>query len=353
ALLAGWSSPLALLPIEVADHALRFLLAMLERIAELPGMQWHAAAPGTVSMVLALFGACWLLAPRGVPLRPLGAIWCLPLVLNHSPAPPGGTADITVLDVGQGLAVVVRTAAHSLVYDAGAKQRGFDAGAAVVAPYLRHQGVSRIDALVISHADNDHAGGALSVLEAFAPTQLFGGAGVQMPAIRFCHSGIHWQWDNVDFMFLHPATLTEPLADDNNSSCVLRIEAAGHVALLPGDIEAASESHLAANMAGALAAQFLVAPHHGSETSSTPGWVSVVNPRFVVYAAGFRNRFGFPRPAVVKRWADAGAAASVTFETGAVSYRLGTEGAEPRAYRAQSRRYWHAVGTTGDSGTRP
>ena len=323
----------------LADGSLALLWWLLGPLARLPLAQWPGPAYPAWVLALAGLGVAVLLLPRGLPGRPAALLALLPLLLWQPPRPEPGAFWIDLLDVGQGLAVVVRTARHSLVYDAGPRwSRRFDAGSAVVLPFLRSRGIDRLDALVVSHADNDHLGGAAALRERLAPRRLWTSVPHRLgPAARFCARGHAWRWDGVRFAFLHPGR--DGAWRGNNGSCVLRVGAPGGSLLLPGDIEAEAERHLLEHGAP-LAADIVVAPHHGSDSSSTPGFVAAVRPRWVLYAVGHGNQWGFPRPSVVARWRPAGFARSDC--GGALHLRVHPiRGiSAPRAWRQQRRRPW-------------
>lgn len=337
----------------VAAHAvLAPLMAMLETLAALPAAAWVQHAPLPWTLAAATVGVAWMLAPRGVPGRGLGALWIAPLLLATPAPPPEGMARIVVLDVGQGLAVVVRTHRHALVYDTGPRWHdAADAGSRIVAPYLRHEGIGRVDTLVVSHQDLDHAGGAASLLRAVPVGRLVsslsgdhplveGRAGA--PAAR-CADGMRWEWDGVTFEVLHPtpAFYADRRAKTNDLSCVIAVSAGGARVLVAGDIEARSESRLLHEARDGLPADVLVVPHHGSRTSSTPAFVAAVDPAIAVFTPGYRNRYGHPRADVVARYATRGAAILRTDRDGAISFDAGPDriGAVERA-RLVSARYW-------------
>ncbi len=287
--------------------------------------------------------------PRGFPARFLGALLLVPLLAVSPPRPRPGELWLTVLDVGQGLAVVARTAEHTLLYDAGpAFGASADSGSRVIVPYLRSEGIAGLDALVVSHDDNDHAGGAGSVLEALPVGMLYaslppGHAVLEAPAWRLpCVQGRRWKWDGVGFAFLHPAgeLAIERRVRANNRSCVLRIEAPGGRVLLTGDIERAAERELLQRAPQLLAAEALLVPHHGSASSSTADFVRQVAPRWAVFAVGYRNRFGHPREDVLARYRDAGSALLRTDTGGALQLRFRAGDVEILAERERSRRYW-------------
>lgn len=345
-------TPLALLfavlpwpPLIALDHELlAMLMRWLEALADWP--QWQQPAPTLPAVLLAVFGVAVLLLPRGFPARWLGAILLLPALLTPPPRPPAGGAWLDVLDVGHGLAVVLRTQTHALVYDTGPRYGGdADAGQRVVVPFLRAAGVERLDTLLVSHRDNDHAGGTESVLGAVPVSRLL--SSVAGLAGERCVAGQSWEWDGVRFRVLHPlaAAYATPTAS-NHLSCVLRIESAGgRSALLVGDIEAADEAALLARAAAPaedetaprLRSDVLVAPHHGSRTSSSLPFVAAVAPSDVVFTAGYRDRFGHPAPEVVARYA--GARQWRSDRDGALVFVLG-DAVTASAWRAQRQRYW-------------
>jgi competence protein ComEC len=336
-------TPLALIfavipwpPLLHLDHWVMVqLMALLDWLAAWP--VWQQAAPPLWAVLLALVGVVWLLLPRGFPARWLGLCLLLPALFPPLPRPGMGEAWADVLDVGQGLAVVVRTARHALLYDTGPGYGGeADAGQRVVVPFLRTNGVAKLDALVVSHRDQDHSGGLVSV-RAHAPVGRILASFAEAGGER-CAAGQSWEWDGVRFTMLHPESDDyEKKTRTNAMSCVLRVESVGASLLLPADIEAANERALVARAAEALRADVLVVPHHGGKGSSTLAFVSAVAPEHAVFSAGYRNPFGHPRPEILARYGDS----SIwrTDRDGAVRVVLG-EGAEVTVWRAERRRYW-------------
>lgn len=301
---------------------------------------WTVPAPPLWAALSAVLGVVLVLLPHGVPGRLVGAVLMLPALFWPAERPPHGEARVTVLDVGQGLAAVVRTHAHTLIYDPGPLYSAeSDAGQRVVVPYLRALGIDRVEVLMITHRDSDHAGGAASVRSALAVGRVVASTGE--PDSEPCRAGQAWEWDGVHFAVLHPAAADygrERKA--NNLSCVLRVDAGGARLLLTSDIEARDEAALIARDADALAADVLLVPHHGSRTSSTPEFLAAVDAREAVIPAGYRNRFGHPKAEVIERHAARGTRLWRTDRDGAVSVRLGAEGAVVDAWREARRRYW-------------
>ncbi len=343
ALLAALWLPAGVPVLKLAAQLLDWLWPVFEYAASLPLALWHfPALPWTVQAALAI-GTLAFVFPGIAPTRAAAALLCLPALVWRPEEPRDGEFRLTLLDVGQGLASVVRTRSHVLVFDAGpAFRSGRDTGEMVVLPYLRSQGVRAIDALVISHGDLDHQGGMASIIDAMPVRQLLAGPSVSqssMPA-QVCAAGQTWRWDGVDFSVRHPDAAAVP-ASDNESSCVLRIAGAGGSALLTGDIQRNAESTLVS--AGLEHTDIVVAPHHGSRTSSTQGFVDATTPGWVLFAAGYRNRWGFPKPDVVDRWQDSGAQALSTQVSGAIEIDIAGDGVgPPREFRQAHPRYWRA-----------
>jgi competence protein ComEC len=310
------------------------LWRLLEQLATWPGAELYLPEPTTPALAAALVGAAVLLAPRALPGRAAGLVLLLPLLVPRVDRPAPGTFALHVLDVGQGLAVLVRTREHALLYDAGAAlPGGFDLGQAAVVPALRALDVRRLDRLVVSHGDMDHAGGVGAVARAYAPRTL-------SSARRFperCAAGARWTWDGVTFEFLHPPAGFPDV--DNDSSCVLRVEGAFGAALLPGDVSAVIEQRLV-HADARLAADVLVVPHHGSRSSSSDAFLDAVGPAVALVSAGHRNRFGHPAPDVVARYVRRGVALHGTAERGMLTVHVGERGPTVRGYRQERSRWW-------------
>lgn len=282
----------------------------------------HIAAPAGWTLLLAAIGVAWMLMPKYWPARYLGLVLCLPAVF-YRPAPiPEGEADIWFLDVGQGLAVVIHTAQHAMLYDAGPAFGGSDAGERTVVPALRALHISSLNQIVISHHARDHMGGLSSVLDFFPHVPVI--SGVPLPGIDSiaCRDNEHWQWDGVDFT-TYQASLTD--RDDNNRSCVLRIQSRTGSVLLTGDIEAQAEQALidAHSDGSALKSDVLYVPHHGSKTSSSPPFLAAVQPEVAVISAGKFNPFGHPHPSVLQRYQQRQIPVFTTADQGAIEVESG------------------------------
>ena len=349
----------AVLPVDAPMHAgawlVERLLEFLEWCDTLPLAFWRHPAPPLWRACVALGGVAWLLAPRGVPWRAGGIALLLPAFAWSPPGPAPGEAWINVLDVGQGLAVVVRTARHALLYDAGPRYGpDADSGGRVVLPFLRAQGVARLDVVMITHADRDHVGGAQTVMQAIEADRLRTSLDDSHPALVLgaarvpCARGQTWTWDGVRFRLLYPLApqANGPArARENNRSCVLQVSAGERRMLLTGDIERSAEAVLIAAAGGTdgLRADVLLVPHHGSRTSSNARFVAAVAPRWALIPVGYRNRFGHPHRRVLERYRAVGAAVFRTDLHGGLAVRLAPDGVELRAARLDARRYWHAA----------
>ncbi len=325
---------------------------------------WQQATPPTWTLLLAMLGALWMLLPRGFPQRWLGLVLLLPLFFVHPPRPKMGEMQVAVLDVGQGLAVVIQTENHTLLYDAGSRYSAqSDAGSKIIAPYLRGEGVKKLDGFIVSHNDVDHSGGATSVLvqtpvDWLASSFVLAETGQSVKQLK-CFAGQHWVWDGVDFKVLYPRIESYDNADikDNNMSCVVKVNSQFGSVLLTGDIEREAEKELighalqvnihkpsgdALNKNNLLKSDVLIAPHHGSKTSSTPEFIAAVGAKHTIFTVGYLNRFKHPKPLITKNYA----------ETGALLYRSDYQGAlvidfmpnKPiiiNAWRHSQQRYWH------------
>ena len=336
-------------PFEAAGDALLGVagasVALLERaIGAASGATASRAIPsvGGCGMLLLLLPLAWLLAPPGLPGRAVAWLACLGVLCYRPPSPPQGCARITVLDVGQGLAATVETARHTMLYDTGPAFRGGGSSAtSVVLPFLRHRGVSRIDRLVVSHPDSDHAGGVDDILSSLPVGRFVAGGAAQDERLAGpCTSGDGWQWDGVRFEFLHPPP--GGAGEGNDGSCVLLIAAGDRRALLTGDIEASGERALV-QAARLPPVDLLVVPHHGSRTSSTAPFVAATRPTIAVVSAGYRNRWGLPAADVVARWRAAGAQVVDTAGWGAIAYTICGDGPEGAVdgHRRSNSRPWH------------
>ncbi len=328
--------------LKLAGLAMQALWWLLEHMAAWPGALWYFPEPSVWAFALAMLGAVWILLPRGMPARGLGVALFLPLLIPARAPLRDGEFEALMLDVGQGLAVVVRTRDHALVYDAGARfPSGFDLGDAAVVPALRAKGIGRVDRLIVSHGDNDHAGGAAAVLAAFAQAEVSGGEPARMPvAATQCLAGQAWNWNGVAFRIVHPH---EPLAaKDNDRCCVLEVRTGGSALLLTGDITAAVEGDVVAALGPIAPHTLLQVPHHGSKTSSSAAFIAAIEPELALVSSGYRNHFNHPNPTVVARYRAAGVDLLATPENGFTEFRFAPDVAPRLVERGRVDRhpYW-------------
>ncbi|MGR8951203.1 MAG: DNA internalization-related competence protein ComEC/Rec2 [Gammaproteobacteria bacterium] len=338
--LSSIAAQLFLLP---ADYALQGLSWLLSKMSAIPLATLHHPAPPPWGLIFATPGILLLLSPRGTSSRWLGAVMLLPLVYSDVDRPRPGELRMTLLDVGQGLAATVQTANHWLVYDTGTQfSKDSDMGRSVVLPFLFTKGVDQIDTMIVSHGDSDHVGGAASVLQSLKVSRVITSAPDKLAGYEpsACHAGQSWQWDEVTFTMLSPADLSTQ--SENNNSCVLKIQSAHGAILLTGDIEAPAENWLVEQYPKNLHADILVAPHHGSKTSSTERFLDAVRPEFILIPAGYRNQFGHPHPSVLERYEGIGAKWLTSADSGAILVNLSNQLISVEAYRQKDKKYWHA-----------
>jgi competence protein ComEC len=331
------SHALAAHMVSVLSICLDGLWRLLESLARVP--VWTHGGPRPWALAGAFVGVCLLLFPRPLPGRWLAVPWLLPLLLWTSPGPGWGEMDACLLDVGQGLGAVIRTRHHVLVFDTGPRYAsGFDTGRAVLVPYLRSLGVSRVDRMVISHGDNDHIGGAHSLLSLLRVDDVLSSVPQRLPHARSCRAGQHWRWDGVQFRILSPPS-ANPMSH-NNRSCVLQVKGPYGSLLMPADIERDREEELMNRVGTGLRSDVLVAAHHGSRTSSTSGFLAAVRPKVVLFPAGYLNRYHHPHPSVVARLRARGIRLMGTASGGAISLQFRADGRHVTQFRRDRARYW-------------
>ncbi|MCS7102204.1 MAG: DNA internalization-related competence protein ComEC/Rec2, partial [Burkholderiaceae bacterium] len=348
----AWPYPFAepaAVAFNVAHGLLLALVEFLQAAARWPWATMTLPAPPAWAVPLAVAGTAWLMAPRGWPLRFAGAVWLLPLALWPAERPGAGELWVTALDVGQGTAILAETRQATVLYDAGPRYTPqADAGGRVILPYLRWRGIGRIDLLVLSHLDSDHAGGAASVIKgidvAAVLTSIDAGHPTLAAATRVqrCEAGQRLAMGELALSVLHPtaADYAAKLAS-NARSCVVALQLGPWRVLLPGDLPQPQEAALVARQSD-LRADLLAAPHHGSRHSSGEAFVQAIRPRWVLVQAGYRNRFGHPDGAVVARYRSAGAEVLRTDREGALQGRLRADGSVTIfAQRRDAARYWH------------
>ena len=342
-------APLSTLLLTLAHAGVEALAWVLDAMSTMPGAVWSAPAPSAWVFCFAMAGTVWMLAPRGWPLRWIGAVAWLPLLAGRPTHPAEGQFAVTAFDVGQGMALLIETRGHRLLYDTGPRYSPeSNGGNRVILPYLKARGIDTLDAMVVSHSDADHAGGALAVMGevgvGWVASSLWYDHPVVDQARRHvrCAGGQAWTWDGVRFEMLHPtlASYDNPSLKANARGCALRISAGGRAVLLAGDIEAAQETQLVAHTPGMLRAAVLLAPHHGSGTSSTLAFLKAVDPQLALFQVGYRNRYHHPKREVTARYQALGIARLRSDQSGAIRIESG-DGFVAREYRSEHARYWY------------
>ncbi|HEY0846305.1 MAG TPA: DNA internalization-related competence protein ComEC/Rec2 [Noviherbaspirillum sp.] len=339
---SGWLLSFAHLLIEWLAMALNWL-------SEYPAAVWTAPLPTWWMFAAAMVGTLWLLAPQGWPARWMGAACLMPLFLNVATHPDHGEMWVTVFDVGQGTAVLVETPHRRLLYDTGpAYSTESDGGSRVILPYLKARGIAKLDAVIVSHSDVDHSGGALSILEEIAVDRVSSSLPEAHPIVarsarhQRCEAGQEWAWDDIRFEMLHPAPASYESTKwkPNARSCTLKITIGTQSILLPGDIEAVQEAELVEIAPDQLRSTVLLAPHHGSGTSSTAPFLDAVQPELAIFQVGYRNRYRHPKAEVFERYGRKGIQRVRTDESGAVEMRFGKR-LDISEYRVKHARYWY------------
>ena len=334
--------------LQLAHGLIALLMQLLAWLSGLPAAVWAAPVPPPWIFACAMLGTLWLLAPRGLPLRILGMLGWLPLLLNGASQPPDGKVWVTAFDVGQGMGVLIETPHHRLLYDTGpAYSPESDGGNRVILPYLHARGIYRLDGLVISHNDNDHSGGALSIIHELPISWTLSSLAFDSPIVQAapqhkrCVAGQHWEWDGVSFDILQPSASSYESTKykPNARSCTLKVTAGEQSMLLAGDIEAMQEAELVNVIPDKLKATVLLAPHHGSGTSSTLPFLQAVQPQVAIFQVGYRNRFHHPKAEVYERYGALGITRLRSDESGAVKLQLGG-GVAVEEFRRAVPRYW-------------
>jgi len=332
--------PIGIALLSLADQLLDFIWPILETLASLPFSHWQSATISFYYLIPVIIGCALLLGPRGFTAKWIGLFGLLPLFLFSPDKPNKGEFWFTLLDVGQGLSAVVQTQHHTLVFDTGPKfSESFNTGTAIVKPFIQSQGIKHIDTLIVSHADNDHIGGAIPLIEEIKTTTILSSTPHLLPNATPCKDGQSWQWDSVDFSIIHPAITDN--GSENNLSCVLKVSNTSGSILLTGDIEKEAEQLLVERYSTKLNATVLIAPHHGSKTSSSLTFINAVSPKLALFPVGYRNRYHFPNTEVIHRYERNDIQILNTAKNGAVSIKFGTKiMSNPISYRQSHHKIW-------------
>ncbi len=339
-------------PLWLAHWLMNWSMVCLTWLSALPQAVWTQHEPPAWSIVAGMLGVIWILLPHGFPARWLGLLFMLPMFFNVPPVPAQNTLRLIVFDVGQGLAVAAQTRHHALLYDTGPDfSNENDSGNRILIPALRAMGIAKLDGLILTHGDSDHTSGAASVMQAMPINWLLSSLPDEHALLQQatqpikCADGQRWNWDGVSFEILHPdiSSYQDEKIRDNDRGCVMRISIGEQRILLTADIEKKSEARLINKHADKLYTTLLVAPHHGSKTSSTLEFIAATLPDYAVFTAGYRNRFGHPRQEVVQRYTDSGAVVMRSDQDGAILVDMDAQSLHIERYRETHRRYWTHV----------
>ena len=335
--------PLGQISLNLLAYVMHILYQPLERLAMSDWALIQLTQPTIFLIICAVLGLIFVIVQPRPSFYILGGICFLPLFFAPSTAPAPGSAHITFLDVGQGLAIHIRTATRNLLYDVGPRySRNFDASDIII-PYLHSYGITRLDRIIVSHRDTDHAGGLDGLLKDMEIESLmlnFPSSLTQEYEKTKCITGMRWVWDGVQFEIIHPDA-TYPISDKrrNNNSCVLLMSIGDERLLLSGDIEEDIEEQLLDRFDN-LKASILQVPHHGSSSSSGLNWVKFVQPDYAVFSAGYNNPFSHPRPEIFDRYEDS--ERLITWQTGSAHFEMNAHTTVYRGgWRYKIKRYWH------------
>lgn len=335
------SSSLAAILLYAADFLLNILWHILSFLSDLSFASWTTPVYPWPLLFMLLLAILFVLLPRGHPGKYLVLVFLIPVLFYESERPDTGDFYLTVLDVGQGLASVIETKHHTLIFDTGPRySESFNTGEAVVVPFLRYRAIDHIDTLLISHGDNDHIGGLHGIINNIAVDKVMASQSITNIDTRLCKAGQHWQWDEVEFTVLQP--FPAQAGSENERSCVLRVHGKNLSALLPGDIEKHGEQALVQHYGEELKSDILLVPHHGSRTSSSQPFIDAVSPKYAVFSVGFHNRYGFPVQDIVQRYTTVESEILRTDWNGAILFRNGDA---PILWRQHEEQLWTSKAT--------
>jgi len=337
--------PLANLLLNLVVIIFELFWPVIELLANTPYSHWNLPTISSLHWFILVIATIVLLSPRHIPGKWLALFAFLPLFYTSANQPNKEDIWFTLLDVGQGLSAVIQTAEHTVIFDAGPKYSNkLNAGSSVIEPFLKDSGIQHIDTLIVSHSDNDHIGGAEHLIDSFSVGSLLTSQPEYLSESKACYSGQSWQFDGVSFEILSPESKANN--SDNNLSCVLKITNDQHSILLTGDIEKPIEAELVKNSPEKLASTILVAPHHGSNSSSTSEFIQKVDAKWVLFATGYLNRYHFPHKKVRQRYQKTNAKLLNTAVHGAILMKLKQQKkVEIITWRQSAQRFWTQVAT--------
>ena len=346
-LLMLFSSQLSDLVLNLSAYTIDILFNGLSYISDLVYNPFNLSGIPPAYLFLAIIGFLVFLLPKGFPGRWLGTLAFLPVFFFTPGKLQPGEFHFTLLDIGQGMASVVQTKNHTLIYDVGTHLSDrFDISKLVVLPYLKEKQLSHIDTLVLSHDDIDHIGSANTLLKSVRVKEILASKITRLDnrKYKFCYAGVKWHWDGVDFEVLSPSKndiKNSAMISDNNLSCVIRVANKTHSLLLTGDIEEKVEKQLSKRYSEKLATTVMIVPHHGSETSSSELFLNTVSAELALLPRGYRNRFKHPRASIIKRYKKHNIKLMDTVFEGAISITFPAERPfSVESYRKQNQHFW-------------
>lgn len=325
-----------------------YLMRVLAWLDALPFTMLHFQELPTSLILVMMLSLLFLFLPKGFPARWLGVLLLIPVFSYQPQRVEQGAFKYSLLDIGQGLASLIETKNHTLIYDTGPRTNNrFDTGKLVVLPFLQSKGIKQIDKMVLSHEDMDHRGGTLAILKEVTVNEIISSRDFLIKqSIKKCEAGQTWQWDDVMFEFLHPnkqGKFSGTGVSDNNRSCVLRVSNQYHSLLLTGDIEKKVEQALLKTQVDKLASDVLLIPHHGSKTSSSLDFIKAVSPRLGLNSSGYRNKFKHPAKKIMQRYQDMGIPVVDTVDKGEMILLFPAD-KKPfkfQSYREEHLKFWH------------
>lgn len=341
AMLVSGFSDLGWIGLAVINQGLTAGIEILASLSQLSASDHHTLK--LIPLGVLLFAAAWLI-PAGLPGR-MGLLVAGVMISFLRPvAEPllAGQFRFTLFDVGQGLAALIETKNHTLIYDTGPQWNPrFSGVTAVILPFLKQQQINQLDKLVISHGDQDHSGGLVELSQRVSIAVVESGTASEitlMNSVSACQPGLSWEWDSVQFRYLAGS-----IGKDRNArSCVLQIKTGSNQLLLTGDISAKQERQLVRKWGAALQSTLLVAAHHGSYYATSTAFIKYVKPSVVLFSAGYQNRYGHPSKLLVNRLQQSGIITYNTADEGSIQWLFdkATEPALMMRHRLDYPRYW-------------
>ena len=329
---------------QLAEFLLQYLWNYLDLMAIATDAMPFSPGHSATAFAGLIFTVLIVLLAAGLIIRRLALVGMLVFFLPYQHGLRQGEFRMIVLDVGQGLSTIIMTDRHTLLFDTGARfSEQFNAGDAVVLPVLKSLSTRKVDTLIVSHGDNDHSGGTEAILAGINVQKVISNEKIPGSNVFPCLAGQQWQWDGISFRILHPDS--RMTRSGNNGSCVLQIQSQYGSVLLPADIEAEAEQEIILRYPERLISKVLIAPHHGSKTSSSETFIEAIDPELVIFPAGWMNRYQHPAQTVRRRLEERGISSMITGECGSISVRVGPAGINVESWRQSNQMIWDQTET--------